>query len=126
MGKKPQSKKSQAIKRDEGGRLVKGTASPNPGGQTKKHIAIRRSVRNALDQAFTRPDGTDELVDALVAGVRSGDATSLKLACAYRYGKPVDQTPEEAAQQRAAQLGSLEEVIIEMGKLVESKKDEDT
>lgn len=123
MTNKSQNKKPEKSEKKRPAHLWKKGQSGNPGGMTAKHVAIRRSVRNALDEAFTRPDGTDELVEALVAGVRAGDATSLKLACAYRYGKPVDQTPEEAAQQRAAQLGSIEEVIIEMGKLVEAKKD---
>ena len=90
-----QSKKPE-VERDAHGRVVRGT--PNPGGLTREQRQRRKSVSDALERAFTRADGTDELVDAIVAGVRERDSTCLKLACDYRWGKPVQRVeiaPEE-------------------------------
>lgn len=62
--------------------------SGNPGGFSKARRAARERIRTALDTAFTREDGSDMLVDAIVAGVRDADSTCIRLACEYRWGKP--------------------------------------
>lgn len=61
--------------------------SGNPGGYSKRMRELHGRLREALDAAFTREDGTDVLVDALVAGVRTGDSTCIKLSCEYRFGR---------------------------------------
>ena len=42
-----------------------------------------------LDAAFRREDGSDVLIDAVKAGVETGDSTCMKIAWEYRFGKPV-------------------------------------
>jgi hypothetical protein len=78
--------------------MAKGKAPPhawkkgqsgNPTGFTKKHLETRLNVQAALDKAFTAPDGADTLVTAIVRGVQEGDGVCIKLACEYRWGKPV-------------------------------------
>lgn len=64
--------------------------SGNPGGLPKGTRETRHKVRDALDKAFVQ-DGRDLLVDAIVAGVQTGDSTCLKLASDYRWGRPVTQ-----------------------------------
>jgi hypothetical protein len=86
MAKK--SAQSSAAERPVGKPFQPGK-SGNPGGLTKEHREARKRVADALDAAFTRPDGTDGLVEAIVLGVADGDGTCIKLACEYRWGKPV-------------------------------------
>lgn len=88
MTRKQQSKSAEVV-RDENGRVRKGT--PNPGGMTKEQRERRKSVAEALEKAFVGPDGQDMLIDAIVDGVMSGDGMCIKLACEYRYGKPVQR-----------------------------------
>jgi hypothetical protein len=63
--------------------------SGNPSGLPKHVREVRQNVKEALDKAFTEPDGSDGLVKAIVAGTREGDGVCIKLACEYRWGKPV-------------------------------------
>jgi hypothetical protein len=64
--------------------------SGNPGGLTKAFVAARRKASELLEAALCNKEtGVDELVDAIVDGVRARDATCIKLACEYRWGKPV-------------------------------------
>jgi hypothetical protein len=70
--------------------MFKPGQSGNPGGMPKGAREVRFKVAAALDERFTQ-DGQDRLVDALVLGVEAGDATCIKLACEYRWGKPVTQ-----------------------------------
>jgi hypothetical protein len=70
--------------------MFKPGQSGNPGGMPKGTRDLRNKVREALDAAFTE-DGRDLLVDAIKAGVQTGDSTCLKLAADYRWGKPVTQ-----------------------------------
>ncbi len=93
------------------GAFKKGGPSPNPGGLTKAQREARRTLREALDQRFTRPDGTDILVDALVRGVEDGDSTCIKLSCEYRYGKPVQPVELEPAQ---LSDGELRRALVEV------------
>lgn len=58
----------------------------NAGGLSKHVRAVRASVREALDKAFTVGD-RDTLIEAIVEGVATKDSTCLKLACEYRWGK---------------------------------------
>lgn len=85
MTKKQQSKPTEVV-RDEQGRVRSGT--PNPGGLTRAQREVRAAVRTLLDEAFTGPDGTDVLVDAIKLGVSIGDGSIIRLACEYRWGKP--------------------------------------
>jgi hypothetical protein len=62
--------------------------SGNPGGVPKGTRELRKRVQDALDEAFMQ-DGRDTLIDAIKVGVETGDSTCMKLACEYRYGKPV-------------------------------------
>lgn len=92
--------------------LWKPGQSGNPGGLTRVHRETRARVRAALDDAFQQK-GTDGLVDAIVAGVHVMDSTCLKLACAYRWGKP-SENPDEEEMTRlrlSAQGLSKEEVV---------------
>lgn len=72
------------------GRPFQPGVSGNPSGLPKATREIRRKVSAALDEAFTK-DGRDLLVDAIVAGVQTGDSTCLKLASEYRWGKPATE-----------------------------------
>lgn len=69
------------------GRLFKKGQSGNPGGLTKEQREIRQSVSEKLNARFEE-GGVDRLVDAIVFGVERGDASCIKLACEYRWGKP--------------------------------------
>jgi hypothetical protein len=71
------------------GRPFKPGQSGNPAGTPKGTREIRHRVSELLDAAFRREDGSDVLIDAIKAGVETGDSTCMKLACEYRYGKPV-------------------------------------
>jgi hypothetical protein len=62
--------------------------SGNPRGCPVGTKERRKRIAEQLDKAFTRPDGSDELVLAILEGVRSADSTCLKLACSYRWGNP--------------------------------------
>lgn len=73
------------------GRPFEPGKSGNPDGLPAAVREIRMAVREALDKAFTGPGGSDELVTALVRGVSVGDGVCIKLACEYRWGKPVQQ-----------------------------------
>ena len=63
--------------------------SGNPGGLRPGVREIRHKVADLLDAAFKRDDGSDLLIDAIKAGVETGDAQMTKLASEYRWGKPV-------------------------------------
>lgn len=64
--------------------------SGNPGGLPKGTRELRKRVQDALDEVFVcKETGRDTLIDAIKAGVETGDSTCMKLACEYRYGKPV-------------------------------------
>ena len=63
--------------------------SGNPGGQRKGSREIRHKVADLLEIAFTKVEGEDLLVNAIKAGVETGDGQCIKLAAEYRWGKPV-------------------------------------
>lgn len=65
--------------------------SGNPTGLPAAVRETRLAVKDALDKAFTEPDGSDKLVNAIATGVSIGDGMCIKLACEYRWGKPVQQ-----------------------------------
>lgn len=73
-----------------GGKFQKGR-SGNPGGLTKHARAVRKSIAEQLEARCRAPGGGDKLVDALIAGIEDGDSTCIKLACEYRWGKPVER-----------------------------------
>lgn len=93
--------------RDGAGRFVSGR-SGNPSGTSKARRNLREKVRASLDAAFTREDGSDELVEALVTGVRTGDATMTRLACEYRWGKPTEHV--EITDGRDAEVLALRQL----------------
>lgn len=73
---------------------ISGSPTPhNPSGLSKDVRELRRDVKAWLDEALTYrdEDGTTRhhLVDAIVRGVQAGDATIIKLAAHYSWGKPV-------------------------------------
>ena len=81
--------------------------SGNPGGLSKAARRARQAVRDALDAAFTEEvedeHGNKKVIDTLIMAIVDGvkvdrDATCIKLACEYRWGKPVQPveiTPEQ-------------------------------
>lgn len=71
------------------GRPFKPGQSGNPAGTPKGTREIRHRVSELLDAAFRREDGSDVLIDAVKAGVETGDSTCIKIAYEYRWGKPV-------------------------------------
>lgn len=71
------------------GRPFKPGQSGNPAGTPKGTREIRHRVSELLDAAFRREDGSDVLIDAVKAGVETGDSTCMKIAWEYRFGKPV-------------------------------------
>ena len=82
------TRKDQPKRRGPGRQFEPGK-SGNPSGLPAKVRETRLAVKDALDKAFTQPDGTDGLVTAIVMGVAQGDGVCIKLACEYRWGKPV-------------------------------------
>jgi hypothetical protein len=79
---------AEGSKRAAPGKPFQKGQSGNPGGMPKGTRETRNKIAAALDEAFTQ-DGRDLLVEAIVAGVQTGDSTSMKLAAEYRWGKPV-------------------------------------
>ena len=63
--------------------------SGNPGGLRAGTRELRHKVSDLLEIAFTKVEGEDLLINAIKAGVESGDAQMTKLAAEYRWGKPV-------------------------------------
>ncbi len=98
---------STAPVRKPRGRPFEAGKSPNPGGWSKEARAKRKAVAEALDEAFTvqdivdgKPVTKDLLVEAIKLGVQEGEPALIRLACEYRYGKPVqpvDLSPESMA-----------------------------
>lgn len=69
-------------------RLFKPGQSGNPGGLTKRHREVRKKVAQLLEDALV-VDNHDRLIEAIVDGVQARDSTCIKLACEYRWGKPM-------------------------------------
>lgn len=93
------------------GRPFKPGQSGNPTGLPAKVRETRLAVQEALDRAFTQPDGADGLVAAIVRGVAVGDGVCIKLACEYRWGKPVQRVvldpgelPDEELRRAAVEI----------------------
>lgn len=87
--------------------------SGNPRGLPSHVIKIRRDVRAALDEAFAG-DGHDRLIEALVDGVARRDATCLRLACEYRWGKPTQRVELDEVRRM-----SRDDVVLEMGRIMQ-------
>lgn len=99
--------------------MFKPGQSGNPGGMPKGAREVRQKVAAALDARFT-VDGRDLLVDALVAGVSMADATCIKLACEYRWGKPV--TMLELSGPEGEPLSKLDLTRLSNDELAELQK----
>lgn len=98
--------------------------SGNPGGFTKATRARRIAVAAALDEALTVKEivdgkeiSTDLLVEAIKLGVQEREPSLVRLACEYRWGKPIqpieDVTDVESikTKQLLAQLPEALEVL---------------
>lgn len=115
---KAKTSETQAIAKKGPHRFKKGE-SGNPRGLPSHVIKIRRDVRAALDEAFAG-DGHDRLIEALVDGVARRDATCLRLACEYRWGKPAQRVELEEVKRM-----DREQVIIEMGRIMQKIEEAD-
>ncbi len=74
--------------------------SGNPSGLPAAVREVRLAVKDALDKAFTRPDGAD--------------GPCIKIACDYRWGKPVQQVElsgEVSSLSRSQLLEQLPEAM---------------
>lgn len=108
------------IKRKPRGRAFRDGVSGNPSGLSREMRAKRASIAEALDTAFTVKeiiDGVevekDLLVDAIKLGVQVGEPALIKLACEYRWGKPVQ--PVEIDPERMED-SELRKAVVELTK----------
>jgi len=81
---------------------------------------LRRDVRMALSEALTTIDETgaiqDELINAIVRGVRANEPSIIKLAAAYRWGNPEPIPQEERAQPTRIELYSDAQLMAVISK----------
>ena len=95
---------------------------PNPGGFTKEKRAQRKAIAEALDEAFTvreiidgKEISKDLLVEAIKIGVQEREPSLIRLACEYRWGKPVqpiDLNPE--GMDDSTLLEALEDLFTQL------------
>jgi hypothetical protein len=84
----------------------------NPTGYNGAPRDMRRRVAALLEAACVQPDGTDLLINALMAGVLAAEPQLTKLAAEYRWGKPVQPIEGEIAPASLdALLASLPEAL---------------
>jgi hypothetical protein len=99
--------------------------SGNPTGLTSETRAKRQAIAAALDEAFTVKeivDGKevtkDLLVEAIKLGVQQGEPSLVRLACEYRYGKPVqpvEDVTDPGASRTRQLLAQLPEALVVLG-----------
>jgi hypothetical protein len=74
------------------GRRFKKGQSGNPAGSSRAQREQRLKAKALLDDLLEAKKGRpDLLATAIARGVMSGDATCIRLACEYRWGKPVSE-----------------------------------
>lgn len=70
------------VQRDEKGRFVEGTVSPNPGGTSSERLAYRQALEGALSvEAFT------EIIGKLVAAAKDGKPWAIKEVMVIALGR---------------------------------------
>ena len=83
---------STATKKVVGRPWPKGV-SGNPAGRSKKSRQEMAKAKSHLDRLFraTKEGDHDKLAAIIYRGAVEGDGTCIRLACEYRWGKPVSE-----------------------------------
>lgn len=117
------------VKRDSKGRWQKGH-SANPGGALAERKRRRTNI-TALRKAMTRTDGSSELVDAIRQGVLDGEASLIKLAAEYLWGRPehkvtvrkIDELPDAELAELAGKATKYLQDVVREPEWIEVERD---
>ena len=106
----PKTDKKTTKKKRVVGKPFKPGQSGNPSGSSKKQRARREGASILLEKVFAAQNegDVDLLVEAIRQGVVAGESAIIKIACEYRWGKPVQLVDV------GAEDGSPLEVVINL------------